>query len=64
VKAHSNPKSVIKFNDVYLHELSDTENYNNLYNNYLLNVAEKGMRLLTNSLFTVFHSLLKNFSYL
>jgi hypothetical protein len=61
VKAHSNPKSVIKFNDVYLHKLSDTGNYNNLYNNYLLSVAEKGMRLLTSFLFIVFHNLLRNF---
>jgi hypothetical protein len=63
VKARSNPKLIMKLNDVYLHKLLDTENYNNLYNNYLLNVAEKGIRLLTSSLFIVFHSLLRNFSY-
>jgi hypothetical protein len=61
VKARSNPKSVMKLNNVYLHKLSDTENYNNLYNNYLLSVAEKSIRLLTSSLFIIFHSLLRNF---
>jgi hypothetical protein len=53
----------MKFNNVYLHELSDTENYNNLYNNYLLSVAEKDIRLLTSSLFIVFYNLLRNFLY-